>query len=111
MEEELEMLLREMGVHRLYKGRYPMIRAVEIVREDENRLFNVVNEIYKAIGTERGVKWTAIERQMRTVVSVAWKTNSQSLAKIAGYPLIEPPTVSEFIEILYNYTERHLTRK
>lgn len=111
MEDEVEELLRELGVHSLYRGQYSAIRAVGLVCEDKSRLYDVVDRIYKVIGDEQGKKWTAIERQIRTVVSVAWRTNSQALANMAGYPLTKPPTVSAFIEILYNYAAHHFAHK
>ncbi len=47
--EDLKQTLRQMGVNRLYLGQRAAIRAVELVQEDEDRLLDVVNGIYKVI--------------------------------------------------------------
>ena len=107
MEDELKQMLRKMGVSGLYKGQRTTIRAVMLVLENEDRLLNVVNEIYKVIGSEQGKSYTTIEKQLRTVVKVIWKTNSQTLMNIAGYELLYPPTASQLIEILSTYILRH----
>ena len=109
--KELKQTLRQMGVSHLYLGQRAAIRAVELVQEDEDRLLDVVNGIYKSIAAEQGKSWMAVERQLRTVVNTAWKTNPDLLQFIAGYPLQKQPTVSEFIEILYNHTVRNLIHK
>lgn len=109
--EDLKQTLRQMGVNRLYLGQRAAIRAVELVQEDEDRLLDVVNGIYKVIAAEQNKSWTAVERQLRTAVSTAWKTNPDLLQTIAGYSLLKQPTASEFIEILYNYTVRNLIHK
>ena len=106
--KELKQTLRQMGVNCCYLGQRAAIRAVELVQEDEDRLLDVVNGIYKPIGAEQGKTWSAVERQLRTAVNTAWKTNPDLLQSIAGYPLQKQPTVSEFIEILYNHTVRNL---
>ncbi len=109
--EELKQILRQMGVNRLYLGQRAAICAVELVQEDEDRLLDVVNGIYKVIATEQNKSWTAVERQLRTAVNTAWKTNPDLLQSIAGYQLLKQPTTSEFIEILYNHTVRNLIHK
>lgn len=109
--EDLKELLRRMGINSLYRGQKVALRSVELVLEDENRLLDVVNRIHEVVGAEQEKSWTAVERQLRTTVSVAWRTNPQLLENIAGYPLTKQPTASEFIEILYNYTVRNLIHK
>ena len=109
--EELKQTLRQMGVNHLYLGQRAAIRAVELVQEDEDRLLDVVNGIYKVIAAEQNKSWTAVERQLRTAVNTAWKTNPYLLQSIAGYQLLKQPTTSEFIEILYNHTVRNLIHK
>ncbi len=109
--EDLKEILRRMGINSLYRGQKAALRSVLLVQENENRLFDVVNGIYKVIGDEQNQSWTAVERQLRTAAGVAWRTNPDLLETIAGYPLFKQPTASEFIEILYNYTVRNLIYK
>ena len=51
-------------------------------------------------------KWTAVERNIRTAVSRAWKINRPLLCDMAGYPLACTPAASEFIEIAASYILR-----
>lgn len=103
--QELRQLLKKLGVSKSYRGQWTTARAVKLVRSDEERLFCVVDRLYKVIGAEQGKSWSAIEGQIRTAAKTAWRTNSQSLANMAGYPLTKPPTPLEFIAILHYYTK------
>ena len=43
------------------------------------------------------------------VVEKAWKVNRDGLVKMAGYPMSDPPTASEFIEIMAYHIQKTLT--
>ena len=43
------------------------------------------------------------------VVEKAWKGNRNELIQMAGYPLSEPPTASEFIEIMVYHIQKSLS--
>lgn len=105
--QELRQLLKMLGVNSTYRGQWTTARAVKLVRDDEERLCYVVDKLYKVIGAEQGRSWRAVEGQIRTAAKTAWRTNSQSLANMAGYPLTKPPTPSEFIAILHYYTQEN----
>ena len=51
------------------------------------------------------------ERNIRTAVQIAWRTNPELLREMAGYPLDGPPTASEFLEILSNDVQRAMERR
>ncbi|MBQ8227689.1 MAG: hypothetical protein IJZ88_01610 [Clostridia bacterium] len=106
MENDVLKLLRGLGVGKIYRGCRAVVIFVELASDDEDRLLNIV-ETYKEIATRTGTTWTAVERNIRTVVNRAWETNSQLLIEIAGYPMQIPPTASEFLEIIYNHSIRH----
>ena len=63
------------------------------------------------LGSRCGRKWTAVERNIRTAVQIAWRTNPELLREMAGYPLDGPPTASEFLEILSNDVQRAMERR
>ena len=69
----------------------------------------VTRDIYLPVAQICGCKWTAVERNLRTVVQRVWRINPAGLARMAGYPLSEPPTASDFIEILAHYLRRKLS--
>ena len=52
-----------------------------------------------------------MDRNIRTAVQIAWRTNPELLREMAGYPLDGPPTASEFLEILSNDVQRAMERR
>jgi len=100
-------ILRSVGITRCYKGFKHTAYAIDLAITDEDRLENVVQQIYMEAASHFGCKWTAIERNIRTAVSRAWRINSQLLCQMAGYPLTAEPTASEFIEIISSYISRY----
>lgn len=47
--------------------------------------------------------WHAVERSIRTVITVAWNNNPQALRRIAHTPLNGKPSPSQFIFYLSMY--------
>ena len=77
-----------------------LITDPELVLADEDRLESVIKEIYFVTAQHFGCHWTSVERNIRTIVQRAWRVNPTLLGKMAGYPLTDVPTVSEFLEII-----------
>ena len=78
-----------------------------MILEDETRLNNVKQNLLIPIAAESHCSWAAIERNIRTVASRAWKIHPDLLRRIAGYPLHYMPTENEFLEILACHLLRH----
>ena len=74
--------------------------AIQLALEDEDRLLHVTKDIYCAAAEIFGCKWTTVERSIRLVVKRVWSDNAEGLIQMAGYPLSEAPTASDFVEIL-----------
>ena len=101
-----ENALHLLGVTRCYKGFKHTAYAISLVVEDESCLESVTKRIYEATAAHFGCSWTSVERNIRTATARAWQVNSKLLAEMAGYPLINMPTSSEFIEIISSYLLR-----
>lgn len=99
--------LRELGVGGNYIAQQRTVVAIELALEDEDRLLHVTKDIYLPVAQLCGCKWTAVERNIRTVVQRVWRMNPDGLVQMAGYPLSEPPTASDFIEIVAHYLRRN----
>lgn len=108
LQTKMESTLRELGINRHYKGYPRILCALRLALEDEGRLFQITQRIYRPVARQLDCDWTAVERSFRTIVHRAWKVNPALLAEIAGYPLPKAPTCSEFIEILTVYLLRSL---
>ena len=104
----IEDTLRQLGVGGNYIAQQRAVTAIQLAIEDEDRLLYVTKNIYLPVAQICGCKWTAVERNLRTVVQRVWRINPEGLAQMAGYPLSEPPTASDFIEILAHYIRRSL---
>lgn len=107
----IQETLRSLGITLNYQGYYQVTDAIELAVEDENRLLEVTKKIYQHIADRDGYKWSAVERNIRTVVQRAWKINPELLTEIAGYALTQAPTATEFIEMTAAYLLRHLVEK
>ena len=99
-------ILRSFGITRCYKGFKHTEYAICLAIRDESRLEAITKEIYMATADHFECHWTAVERNIRTAVAKAWRTNRPLLCEMAGYPLGKEPTVSEFIEIIASYVIR-----
>lgn len=98
--EYLLELLRRLGIGRRFKGYRAAVAAVRRIVENEGRLHNVMRDVYIPVAKEVGGTWSTVERNLRTIIRVAWKKNRPLLNELAGYELPREPTVTEFLEIL-----------
>lgn len=100
--------LQTLGITANYKGRKQIALSVQLAMEDEDRLHNVVKEIYWVVADQIGCDRSDIERNIRTAIRAAWKTNPKRLQELAGYPMYAPPSSSELLSILTTYFMRRL---
>ena len=103
---DVQNVLRAFGITRCYKGFKHTAYAVSLAVQDESRLEAITKEVYMETAEHFGCKWTAVERNIRTVVSRAWSVNPDLLCQMAGYPLYLEPSASQFIEIVSCYLIR-----
>jgi len=102
----IQNVLRPFGITRCYKGFEYTVYAIHLAVTESERLESVKKGIYMETASHFGCRWTAVERNIRTVVSRAWQVNPELLNEMAGYPLDVSPTASEFIEIISSYIIR-----
>ena len=91
--------LRALGITRRCRCYGRIVMAIQLAVDQEDSLEAVTKEIYWEVGSRCGRKWTAVERNIRTAVQIAWRTNP------------ELPTASEFLEILSNDVQRAMERR
>lgn len=51
-----------------------------------------------------------IERDIRTVIEHAWRNNPEYLSRLAGFPLAQPPSALQFLDILVTFSLRELSQ-
>lgn len=106
MQEIIHQTMRNLGITRNYRGYKQLFIAVELALEDEDRLLNVQEEIFRPTAEILHCNILTIERNIRTVINRVWGTNSRLLQNYARYNLKFKPTVTEFIEIIVNHVFR-----
>lgn len=82
----IEDTLRQLGVGGNYIAQQRAVTAIQLAIEDEDRLLYVTKNIYLPVAQICGCKWTAVERNLRTVVQRVWRINPEGLAQMAGLP-------------------------
>lgn len=95
--------LRLLGVGRQYVGYNLVIRAVRMVLCDEKKLLCIKSGVYVPLADLENCDWRAVERNIRTVIHRAWNVNPRYMNELAGYPICQEPTVTEFVEMLSNH--------
>ena len=105
----IEDTLRQLGVGGNYIAQQRAVTAIQLAIEDEDRLLYVTKKHLPAgrsrFADANGPPWSAI--------SAPWSSGSgastqRALPKWPATPLSEPPTASDFIEILAHYIRRSL---
>jgi len=99
--------LHALGITRNYRGFRRTVIAVELILEKPERLENVTREVYYIVADTCHCNHAAVERNLRTVIDRAWRISPTLLRHMAGFPLEQQPTVSEFLEILANYIRKN----
>ena len=92
--------LRTLGIGRQYLGYNITIQAVRMVLNDENRLLCIKQGVFVPLSEKQQCDWRTIERNIRTIIHRAWHVNRPYLSELAGYPMHQEPTVTEFVEML-----------
>lgn len=98
--------LRMLGIGRQYLGYRMTIQAVRMVLNDENCLLCIKQGVFVPISKTQHCDWRTIERNIRTVIHRAWCINRDYLSELAGYPMHQEPTVTEFVEMLSDHILR-----
>lgn len=98
--QEIQLLLRRLGVSAGYNGFPQTAYAVQLSITDPNRLHLITKLLYPAVAGRYGTTWTAVERNIRTVTTAAWNHDPLLLEELAGARLSRRPTNSQFLSIL-----------
>lgn len=102
----VQELLQTFGIGHRYLGNAVLKQALELALEDESRLCCVSRRLYPLICQRVNCSQSTIERNIRTVITHVWQTHADKLIEIADYELIQPPTVTEFLDILTTHLMR-----
>lgn len=102
-------LLQQLGATSSYTGFFHTAYAVLLAMGEPRRLLLVTKWLYPDVAAYYRTSWYAVERNIRTVVNLVWKTHPEFLSRLAGYPLEKRPSSSQFIFILAEYLSSELS--
>lgn len=104
-------ILRTLGIGQRFKGHALIVAALNRISTDECSLYSASSNLFKPIAAAIPCDVRTIERNIRTAVDHAWRTNPEYLIFLAGYPMSQSPTVLEFLDILNTYMLREQSGK
>lgn len=102
----IQRLLHNLGATENYTGFFPAVYAIQLSIDDPARLRLITKLIYPDVAARCGTNWKAVERNIRTLISVAWEHDPLMLSGLAGFPLKRRPTNAQFLAILANFCTR-----
>ena len=74
-------ILHDLGITPNYAGYFQTMRAVEMCASEPERLTLITKLVYAEVGKQYGVKWSTVERNIRTVATAAWTHNPEAIEK------------------------------
>ena len=99
-------ILSRLGVVWKYLGRDYLAYSIRITLQNENYFFLVTKCLYPDVASHFNTNWKRVERDIRTAVKAAWKSNRAYLEELACRPLNDPPKPIEFIDIIVTHLIR-----
>ena len=103
---EIHTILTLLGADLHYVGYRYTEYALMLMKEDEERIHCVTKCLYPEIAKRYQTSCNSVERNIRTLSQVAWRSQPRLLQKLAGHTLDRRPTSSQFLAILFAYLSR-----
>lgn len=100
MADQLPDILLALGITANYTGYYYLLAAVELATADPSHLTHVTKTLYPAVAKQFSSTGSRVERNLRHVTELAWRSNPQLLQELAGHPMEQRPRVSQLLAIL-----------
>lgn len=95
-------MLCRLGATANYRGFSYTAYAVLLCVQQQDRLLLVTKWLYPDVAKRYGTNWKAVERNIRTVITVVWEQNRAMLEGLARRPLLQRPCAAQFLAILSN---------
>lgn len=101
---DTERLLRLLGLSGKLSGFYYAVYMLEQVREKPECILLITKRLYRQTAQHFHTSSGCVERNLRTLVQACWRQPDRGLLeRIAGHPLSQPPTNTQFIDMLAAY--------
>lgn len=100
---DIQSTMRSLGITRRYTGCKQLHYAINLSISNKNTTWLTLRYLYTETAAYYNCKWTAVERNIRTLAARAWKINPALLSEMSGYTLTSAPSASELIELISAY--------
>jgi len=100
---DIHDILRRLGVTPNYIGFHHTSLAVSFIMQQPERLMLITKLLYPEVARHYHTSCQCVERNIRTVSQIAWRSNRPLLEKITRRSLPSRPAVSHFLAILASY--------
>lgn len=97
---EINKLLLRLGASKNYTGFNHTAYALYLCVRKPDYLLATTKQLFPCVAKHYGTTWSAVERNIRTIISVVWKNNRPLLDELALFPLAEKPSSTHFLAIL-----------
>ena len=105
---DAEQLLRGLSVTRKLIGFRYAVYMIEQVADNPDNIYLITKRLYPDTARHFNATVTSVERALRNVVHSVWERTDHGLLEyIAGTALRNPPTNSEFIDMLASYLRKN----
>ena len=109
MDIMIAALLRQIGLRGTPCGFHYLVKASQLVLEDETYLLHLTKRLYPDVARAFQVTPSQVERSLRTAVNSLWEQGCiAAVENLVGYRIREKPYVGEFIDILSGYLRSQL---
>lgn len=101
-------ILHRLGITANYTGFHYVSYAVYLAAQNPQRLLLVTKRIYPEVAAYYGTTRSCVERNIRTVLEIAWQNNRPFLEGLAKSHLSYRPTAAAFLAILTAHSNDYI---
>lgn len=92
--------LWQLGITPNYRGYYYAAYATLLCAQQPEALLLITKFLYPDVAKHYQTNWKCVERNLRTVIDIAWNHDPELLSRLAGCTLTKKPCCAQFISIL-----------
>ena len=95
--------IRKLGATTNYRGFHFVADAIKLTMVNQDKSTMITKDTYPYIAKKYETTTMNVERCIRVIINSCWKKNKKGMEEIAGYPLTDKPTNSEFVNMVAYY--------
>jgi len=92
--------LYRLGATANYMGFFYTAYAIWLCAKEPDRLQLVTKWLYPDVAEHYKTNWKAVERNIRSLISLIWDNNPETLCEYAGFRLTQKPRPAQFLAFM-----------